>query len=314
MSRARMTDPSRIEGGVTGTQARGRLLAGLPVTERRLRLNGVSTALLEAGEGPPVVLLHGFGEYAPRWSHAIKGLAATHRVIAPDLPGHGASDVIDRPPDTELVLGWLDDLIECACPSPPALVGRNLGGAIAARFAVERGNRLSKLVFSGTLGLTAFQPAPDLMQAMTDFLSNPTEETHDDLWRRCAFDLDSMRRRMGEEWTWVKAYDLDQARTPKFQAVQQGLLERFALPAIPPEDLARIAVPASLIWGRHDRAASLTTAEAAAARYGWPLHVIEDAAADAPIEQPEAFLVVLRRALEYPGGRAADSRSDSMRS
>jgi pimeloyl-ACP methyl ester carboxylesterase len=40
-------------------------------------------------------------------------------------------------------------------------------------------------------------------------------------------------------------------------------------------------------------------AEAASARYGWPLHVIEDAADDPPIEQPEAFLRALRAALAH---------------
>ena len=69
------------------------------------------------------------------------------------------------------------------------------------------------------------------------------------------------------------------------------------MPAIPPADLARIVVPTTLIWGRHDLATPLRIAEAASARYGWPLHVIEDAADDPPIEQPEAFLTALRAAL-----------------
>ena len=43
----------------TDDQARARLLAGIPVTERRLDLAGVSTAVLETGDGPPIVLLHG---------------------------------------------------------------------------------------------------------------------------------------------------------------------------------------------------------------------------------------------------------------
>ena len=47
--------------------ARERLLAGMPVTERRLELAGISTAVLEGGDGPPVVLLHGPGEYAAKW-------------------------------------------------------------------------------------------------------------------------------------------------------------------------------------------------------------------------------------------------------
>ncbi|MGH7265356.1 MAG: hypothetical protein ACREMB_10950 [Candidatus Rokuibacteriota bacterium] len=55
-----------------GQEARERLLAGLPVTERRLNLAGVSTAVLEGGEGPPVVLLHGPGEYAAKWAWVMR--------------------------------------------------------------------------------------------------------------------------------------------------------------------------------------------------------------------------------------------------
>ena len=61
----------------------------MPVTERRLQLAGVSTAVLEGGDGPPVVLLHGPGEYAAHWMRVIPDLVTTHRVVAPDLPGHG---------------------------------------------------------------------------------------------------------------------------------------------------------------------------------------------------------------------------------
>jgi len=51
-------------GRMSGDDARRRLLAGAPVTERRLDLAGVSTAVLEGGDGPPVVLLHGQGGWS----------------------------------------------------------------------------------------------------------------------------------------------------------------------------------------------------------------------------------------------------------
>lgn len=299
-----------------GTQQRGtrppsaqgtreRLLAELPVTERRLKLNGLSTAVLEGGDGPPVVLLHGPGEYAAKWLRVIPDLVTTHRVIVPDLPGHGTSEVIDRPLDVERILAWLDDLIECTCSTSPALVGQILGGAIAARFASARGERLSRLVLVDALGLAAFQPAPEFGLALTEFVAGPTEDTHDRLWRRCAFDLDAMRTRMGERWEWIKAYNLDRARTPGLQATQHGLMEQFGMPAIPPADLARIAVPTSLIWGRHDLATPLSVAQAASTRYGWSLHVIEDAGDDPPMEQPEAFVVALRATLVNSNGNSA---------
>jgi pimeloyl-ACP methyl ester carboxylesterase len=46
---------------------RDRLLAGLPVDDSRLELAGTSTAVLEGGAGPPVVLLHGPGEFSAVW-------------------------------------------------------------------------------------------------------------------------------------------------------------------------------------------------------------------------------------------------------
>ena len=55
-----------LPGPPSGETLRKRLLAGIPVTERRFRLAGVSTAVLEGGDGPPIVLLHGPGEYAAK--------------------------------------------------------------------------------------------------------------------------------------------------------------------------------------------------------------------------------------------------------
>jgi pimeloyl-ACP methyl ester carboxylesterase len=95
----------------------------------------------------------------------------------------------------------------------------------------------------------------------------------------------------------MQQYALDRARTPSVKAALHKLMPQFGVPAIPSEDLARIAIPTSLVWGPHDRQVRLRIAEAASSRYGWPLHVIEKAADDPAIEQPEAFLRPLHIAL-----------------
>jgi pimeloyl-ACP methyl ester carboxylesterase len=287
------TDDRRTDG----EEARRRLLDGLPVTDRRLRLNGISTAVLEGGKGTPLVLLHGPGEYAPRWFQVIPDLATTHRVVAPDLPGHGASEMFDQPPDEGRLVAWLDALIDHTCDERPVLVGHILGGAIAARYAAARGTRLSRLVLVDALGLSAFEPMPEFAEALMGFISDPTDATHDRFWQRCAFDLDRLRGRMGEPWQWVKAYNLDRARSPQVRAAQQVLMERFGMPAIPDDQLDGLSVPTTLIWGRHDLATRLPVAEAVSSRRGWPLHVIENAADDPPMEQPQAFLAALRTAM-----------------
>ena len=77
------------------------------------------------------------------------------------------------------------------------------------------------------------------------------------------------------------------------------------MPAIRRAELARIAAPTALVWGRHDLATPLAVAEAVSARHGWPLHVIDGAADDPPVEQPEAFARTLRAVIVGPGARRA---------
>ena len=285
--------PARGDSRTAG-ELRQRLLAGLPVEERRLRLNRVTTAVLEGGDGPPVVLLHGPAEYAAKWLGVIPDLVTRHRVIAPDLPGHGASEGFEGVVDVDRVLAWLDDLITCTCAAPPVLVGHLIGGAIAARFAARHGERVSRLVLVDALGLAAFQPAPEFGQAVAEFFERPAEATHDQLWSRCAFDLGSLRDRLGEQWESIKAYNIDRALAPELHGTQQSLMEQFGFPPIPSAELDRIAVPTALIWGRHDLATPLAVAQATSTRRGWPLHVIENAADDPPLEQPDLFLETLR--------------------
>jgi pimeloyl-ACP methyl ester carboxylesterase len=280
-----------------GEGIRGRLLAGVPVSERRLALAGHQTAVLEGGDGPPVVLLHGAGEFAACWMRVVPELVAGCRVVAPDLPGHGASELADKPLDAATVVAWLGELIERTCPSPPALVGHLLGGAIAARFAIEHPDRLSRLVLVDTYGLGRFWPTPRYALAMLAFTARPTEGSQERLFRQCTFDLDGLREQVGERGRLLEAYALDRAREPAMNAALKHLMPQLGMRAIPPAELARIAVPTTLIWGRRDRQVRLGLAEAASARYGWPLHVIERAADDPAFEQPEAFLRALRGAL-----------------
>ena len=100
---------------------RERLLAGVPVSERRLEVAGVSTAVLEGGAGPAVVLLHGPGANAAHWMRVVPQLVGTHRVIAPDLPGQGASELTRAGQlDRDRVVAWMSELIERTSPEPPA--------------------------------------------------------------------------------------------------------------------------------------------------------------------------------------------------
>ena len=286
----------QLSDGTNGSRHRVHLLSGLPVTERRLQVAGVSTSVLEGGAGSPILLLHGPGDFAGMWMRVIPDLVTTHRIVAPDLPGHGTSQLVDGRLDADGLKAWLSGVIERSCPSPPVLVGHVLGGAIGARFAVSHSDRLSRLVLVDSLGLARFRPTPTFALTMLAFLARPTERTYTRFMRQCSFDLDGLRHELGQRWEPFLAYSLERARGPNAK-IAGRLLREFGIPRIPSDDLARIAVPTTLIWGRHDRANRLPIAQAASDRYRWPLHVIEHCADDPPRDQPLAFMEALRMAL-----------------
>lgn len=284
-----------------GAEARQRLLAEIPLTERHRDLAGVPTAVLEGGSGPPMVLLHGIGQSALGWIRVVPELASSWTLIVPDLPGQGASEV---PGDVTLAAGrvveWLAELVATTCAVAPALVGHNVGGAVAARFAAAHDDRVAALVLVDAFGLGPFRPAPRFALSVAAFQVHATERTRDRMLGRCMVDFDGVRDDFGERWDGIADYALDRARTPAVKAAGRTLMKEFALPVIPPTDLAAIAAPTTLIWGRQDPEARLRFGEEAAARHGWPLHVIEDCGADPHFEQPDALVAALHTALRRP--------------
>jgi pimeloyl-ACP methyl ester carboxylesterase len=288
------------EAGSGRDELRDQLLAGLPVTERTVQLAGMATAVLEGGSGPPLVLLHGPCGNATHWMDVLPDLVRSYRVIVPDLPGHGASGTGAVPLDRDRVLDWLDALIERAGPDRPALVGHTLGGAVAARYAVGRSDRLRRLVLVDTFGLVPLRPAPDFARALDDFLSDPSDTTHDQLWRYCAYDFGRLRERVATRWAPFRSYNVSRARTEGQQAALGALMAEFGGPPISAAELDLISVPVTLVWGQGDLATPLAAAQDAAERHGWPLHVIADCADDPAVEAPVAFLDALESSAAVP--------------
>lgn len=289
-----MTEKMATRRPRSAAALRERLLAGAPVRERKIEAAGIPTAVAEGGTGEPLLLLHGPGEHLLKWVEVLPELTRTHRVIAPDLPGHGATPVPPGAPTMERVLAWLGGVIDATCPTPPTIVGHVLGGAIALRYAARHGDRVRGLVLVDTLGLAPFQPAPEFGAALGAYLAAPDETTLDGLMRYCTYDFDRLRARAGEVWSMLAAYQLELLREPGRLETLDELMAQFGFSPVSDEALAKIRVPVRLVWGRHDLATSVTVAEAASARYGWPLRVIEDCADDPALEQPERFVDAVR--------------------
>ena len=277
------------------SDARRKLLEGLPVIERRVEVAGVSTAVLEGGTGTPLILLHGPGEFAPRWFRLLPHLVDHFHVIAPDLPDHGGSRVLAGSLDEAHVLRWLSELIDRTCSEPPLLLGHLLGGSIALRFSIDRGDRIRGLILVDTFGLRPFRPSLRFALSLVGFIARPSEGSYDRFMTQCLADSSRVEEDLGSRWDDLRTYSLELARSPRVRKAMRVFMRRIGAPVIPESDLRSITVPATMIWGRMDRAIPVEIAESASAKYGWPLQVIEGCADDPPMERPQALAEAVLR-------------------
>ena len=130
---------------------------------RRVRWSRGETRVLELGDGPPLVLVHGFMDNAALWAPILGSLAARHRVVAVDLPGHGLADPFDYA-DAELqdvARTFLREVLDALELESAALVGSSLGGFVCTVFALDAPTRVTSLVLVGApLGVTREVPLP----------------------------------------------------------------------------------------------------------------------------------------------------------
>ena len=125
------------------------------VHDRRIDVDGTATQYLEAGSGPPLLLVHGHEQSAATWRWVIPALASTHRVLALSLPGTGETD---RPtgqhaPGHDMapfVAAFLDAL---DVQPPLDVVGHSAGGVIALRLALANPARIRTLTLVDSAGL-----------------------------------------------------------------------------------------------------------------------------------------------------------------
>ncbi len=108
----------------------------------------MSLNVLTEGEGPPILLLHGFSGTARTWAAQIEALSPHHLVIAPDLLGHGESDAPTEPARYALEhqADDLADLLALLEASAVTVVGYSMGARLALVLALEHADLVARLV------------------------------------------------------------------------------------------------------------------------------------------------------------------------
>jgi pimeloyl-ACP methyl ester carboxylesterase len=109
-------------------------------------VNGLHIYYETHGDGRPIVLLHGGLGSGEMFGPVIGALAANHRVILPDLQGHGRTADIDRQLDIRLMADDIAALIDHLALDKPDIVGYSLGGGVAFFTAVKYPEKVGKLV------------------------------------------------------------------------------------------------------------------------------------------------------------------------
>src|SRR4030088_3213798 len=109
-------------------------------------VNGLKLYYETHGTGRPLILLHGGLASGEMFGPVLPLLAERHRVITPDLQGHGRTADIDRPIDVRLMAGDIAALIDHLKREKPDLVGYSLGGGVALHTAAQFPAKVRRLV------------------------------------------------------------------------------------------------------------------------------------------------------------------------
>jgi pimeloyl-ACP methyl ester carboxylesterase len=228
------------------------------IKHHTIRANDIRQHYMEAGEGAPVALLHGFPETSYAWRHQIPELAKKYRVIAPDLRGYGETDKPATGYDKRNMAKDLRELMRALAIPKIALVGHDRGARVATRFAKDHPEALDRLVVIDNVPtrIVAHDFNPIMAKAYWFFIFNQILDLpealimgREDLWLSHLFADWSYNPHIisGEAFdTYVKAY-----RRP---GAVRGALAGYRANA---EDVAqdkvdadkKIACPTLSLWG-----------------------------------------------------------------
>jgi 2-hydroxy-6-oxonona-2,4-dienedioate hydrolase len=126
--------------------------AAQTATPRQVEVFGQKIHYLEAGSGPPVILLHGLGGDAGNWALTVPALAARFRVLVPDQIGFGQSDKPQINYRVATLVDFLDGFYQQVGITKATLVGNSLGGWTALAFALAHPEKVDRLVLVASAG------------------------------------------------------------------------------------------------------------------------------------------------------------------
>jgi pimeloyl-ACP methyl ester carboxylesterase len=218
----------------------------------------------EAGDGPPLLLLHGSGPGVTGWRNYRGNLArfAQHfRCLVLEFPGFGVSDDFGGHPMLD-AQGSVVAFADALGLERVDVIGNSMGGGVGINFAINHADRVGKLVTIGGIGVNIFSPGPsEGIRLLQEFTEDPTRQRLIDWLHSMVYDPALVTEELIEE-RWALATDpdtLQAARRMYGKAAFAAMMEmmRNADFPLPWALMHKVKAPTLLTWGRDDRVSPL---------------------------------------------------------
>jgi pimeloyl-ACP methyl ester carboxylesterase len=268
------------------------LLSGFEERVETIRGAPLRALVGGAGEGPPLVLLHGLGGSSVNWALLAPRLAERHRVVLVDLPGHGRSAPLPAAPGIGPYADRVALLLERLGLGAVVVVGHSLGGLVALRLAARHPGSVRGLVLAAPAGIASGTRSAERALAFVAWVQPGRRISPH--WRVVARSR-ALRRIVFGRWF---AADPETLGTEAVEALL-GEIDLHtdtrsasrALTADDPRlDLHEVRCPALVLWGAEDRQLPVDDAFDYARRLRAPLRVIADCGHLPIVERPDACL------------------------
>ena len=253
---------------------------------RRVVTERLTMNIVEAGSGPPVLLIHGLGWDHSLWSPTVERLARRCRVIAADTRGHGLTDKPDGPYDMDMLARDYVALADTLGFAGMCVVGLSQGGMVAQTLTLLRPDLVRALVLIST----ACKSVASLRGIMEDRIAAMEEAGPEAAARLAAESVFSPGWRAANPAALARFVAWRSAMPMAPLAAATRALYDFDLSS----ELPRIAVPTLVVAGEED---TMTRPqgmqEIAALIPGAEYRLVSAAGHMIPVEQPQAFDALL---------------------
>ncbi|MBR59329.1 MAG: hypothetical protein CMH54_15095 [Myxococcales bacterium] len=241
-------------------QASARLITGMHAEE--IEVDGLRVPYLQGGNGPPVLLVHGFNSDKESWLLTAGVLKRHYRLIIPDLPGYGEASLIPREEaGASLQAERLGKFLDALKIKAAHVVGHSMGGGISLRLAYDAPHRVRTLSLLCSPSPTHYEsPFTKALKSGHNLLLPRTSSEYDQLLK-----LGFEKKPYFPSTIWAYLADRTIQKSEVLTELFHGWIDGYKNQQLP-NDLETLQVPTHVLHGEADRIIALDSSRELAQR------------------------------------------------